>query len=271
VLQRAGQSANIPVPPRAQGYGDPKITYHEPLAQYEPKALLSAPVGHHGILDEVRAAPRTRTHRHTHRRGHRDKHLPSSVVHSNRPSHGSRSDYTSTSAGQISRSYTSQSSTGLSASLTSGAGESTPEQTPTLATVPIPISGARRLATTMSRGNILGRSAKVEPLTWLSSVRVSERPRDGGSSGTGSGQNSGPTSRIGSRSRPQSREPAVRRRSNSRSRWMEGEDTEGQSLQDEYVHRSSCKHVPILSRITTVLHRLASSKVKLEKVKLLHL
>ncbi|KAI0029908.1 hypothetical protein K488DRAFT_55342 [Vararia minispora EC-137] len=221
-MGRAGQPVSLPVPPRAQGYGDPKVTYHEPPAQYEPRAFLSAPVGHHGILDEVRAAPRARHHRHTHRNGHRRRHPPSPAAPSNQSLHSS---------------------------LRSGAGESTPEQTPTLSTIPIPISGSRRPATTMSRGNVLGRSAKVEALTWLSSVRVTERPRDGGSSGTGSGQNSGSVSRIGSRSRPQSREPGIRKRSSSRSRWI-GNEEEGLNLQDE---------------ITTVLNKLVSSKIKLEK------
>lgn len=86
----------------------------------------------------------------------------------------------------------------------------------------------------MTRGN---RSARMDALAWLSSVRVGERPREG-SSGTGSGAESGNASRIGSRSRPSSRDtnsanmPAVlRRRSDSRGHW--DDESEGQSLQDE--------------------------------------
>lgn len=67
----------------------------------------------------------------------------------------------------------------------------------------------------MSRGNIGGKSAKIDALPWLASVKVGDKTvgaggggRDGTSSGTGSGQNSGNVSRMGSRSRQSSREPA---------------------------------------------------------------
>lgn len=78
----------------------------------------------------------------------------------------------------------------------------------------------------MSRGNVGGKSAKIEAFHWLSAVKVGERTggpgsagRDGASSGTGSGQNSGNASRVGSRSRHSSREPA-----RSRSGGIDGEN-----------------------------------------------
>jgi hypothetical protein len=73
-----------------------------------------------------------------------------------------------------------------------------PEQTPTVTAISVPL----RQGGTMTRGN---RSARMDALAWLSSFRVGERARDG-SSGTGSGGESGSVSRIGSRSRPPSRD-----------------------------------------------------------------
>lgn len=123
-----------------------------------------------------------------------------------------------------------------------------PEQTPTVTAISVPL----RQGGTMTRGN---RSARMDALTWLSSFRVGERARDG-SSGTGSGGESGSASRIGSRSRPPSRDansatlPTFRKRSDSRGHW--DDDCEGQSLQEE---------------ITSVVNRLQqeSSRIKLEK------
>jgi hypothetical protein len=114
--------------------------------------------------------------------------------------------------------------------------ESEPEQTPTVMAISVP----PRQGGTMTRGN---RSARMDALTWLSSFRSGERAREG-SSGTGSGAESGNASRIGSRSRPSSRDAnsaqisvLLRRRSDSRGHW--DDESEGQSLQDEYVVRKS--------------------------------
>ncbi|KAJ7576839.1 hypothetical protein C8J56DRAFT_971742 [Mycena floridula] len=103
---------------------------------------------------------------------------------------------------------------------------------------------------TMSRGNIGGKSlSRVDALSWLSSVKVSEGPR-GSSSGPGSGGNSAEASRFSSRSA--SGEPITNRKlSDSFPPLDEKKEGEGsQSLQDE---------------ITSVLTKLASSKIKLEK------
>jgi hypothetical protein len=106
--------------------------------------------------------------------------------------------------------------------------ESEPEQTPTVTAISVPPRQG------MSRGL---RFARMDALTWLSSFRSGERPRDG-SSGTGSGAESGNASRMGSRSRPSSRDAnsaqisaLLRMRSDSRSHW--DDEGEGQSLQDE--------------------------------------
>lgn len=144
--------------------------------------------------------------------------------------------------------------------------ESEPEQTPTVTSMSV----RPRQGGTMTRGN---RSARMDALAWLSSFRVGERAREG-SPGTGSGAESGNASRIGSRSRPPSRDansanmPAgLHSKSESRGHW--DDESEGQSLQDEYVfrklHLQSCLR---LCRITSVVTRLQqeSSRIKLEKV-----
>ena len=144
--------------------------------------------------------------------------------------------------------------------------ESEPEQTPTVTSISVP----PRQGGTMTRGN---RSARMDALAWLSSFRVGERAREG-SPGTGSGAESGNASRIGSRSRPPSRDTnsanmsmSLHRSSESRGHW--DDESEGQSLQDEYVARKlrlqSCLRS---SRITSVVTRLQqeSSRIKLEKV-----
>ncbi|THH10378.1 hypothetical protein EW146_g8386 [Bondarzewia mesenterica] len=232
-MQRAGQPPGILAPPRVQGYGDNTASFRIPHAEVEPKPALSAPVGHRGILAEIRVVPPSRN--------------PVLLNHhqslTNRAS-ASASNTVGRSAGSH-RSYMTQT-------------ESEPEQTPTATSVPIPI--AARHGGTMSKGNVGGKSARVDPFQWLSSVRMGEKARDG-SSGTGSGQTSANASRIGSRSRQSSRDPPPgtgpapfefgamgRRRSDSMGR-REGE-VEEQSLQDE---------------ITSVLSKLSSSNIKLEK------
>ncbi|KAF9266957.1 hypothetical protein L218DRAFT_857464 [Marasmius fiardii PR-910] len=111
---------------------------------------------------------------------------------------------------------------------------------------------------TMSRGAAGGnkKRANVDPLSWLSSVKVGDGRR-GSSSGPGSRGDSNEALRIRSRSRgpgPDSNAPSSvgikRKRSESRNRSAIEEKDPGQSLQDE---------------ITTVLTKLSSSKIKLEK------
>jgi len=106
--------------------------------------------------------------------------------------------------------------------------ESEPEQTPTVTAITVV---PPRLG--WARGH---RFARMDSLTWLATFRP-ERVRDG-SSGTGSGAESGNASRMGSRSRPSSRDAnsaqisaLLRRRSDSRGNW--DDESEGQSLQDE--------------------------------------
>ena len=143
-----------------------------------------------------------------------------------------------------------------------------PEQTPTVTAISVPL----RQGGTMTRGN---RPPRMDALAWLNSFRVGERARDG-SSGTGSGGESGSASRIGSRSRPPSRDAnsvnlsVFRKRSDSRGHW--DDEGEGQGLQEESV---SGKVVPIFEflrayRITSVVNRLQqeSPRIKLEKVRL---
>ncbi|KAF9218601.1 hypothetical protein BS17DRAFT_741950 [Gyrodon lividus] len=113
---------------------------------------------------------------------------------------------------------------------------------------PVPIPGTTM---TMSRGHAAGgKSARVgmDAFTWLASVRVGER-RDGSS-----GRDSGVSSE--SRSRTSSGKDGVvpglgQKRKRSESRLREGKEGEGaQSLPDE---------------ITSVLTKLSTSKIRLEK------
>lgn len=103
----------------------------------------------------------------------------------------------------------------------------------------------------MTRGHAPGRSARPpQPLEWLSSVRVTrDGIRDNGSSGTGSGT----PSRMGSRSRPVSREGARRSSSRGGPRW------------DDDVPGPNVGVLSLQEELTSVLHKLAASKVKLEK------
>ena len=217
VLQRAGQPSGTHALPRTQGYADNGTSFRTPDITYKAEATFSAPVGHRGILAEVRAAPPSRNP------GLRQRHQH----FLNRTS-----IYSSTTLGPHGsiRSRRTQS-------------ESELDQTPTTTALPIP--NAARHGGTMSKGNLGGKSARVDAVQWLSNVRIGDKGREG-SSGTGSGQNSGNASRIGSRSRQSSRDPPTgpgqslfslgtggQKRSDSRSRW-EG-DTEEQSLQDESV------------------------------------
>lgn len=200
-----------------QGYADNGTSFRTPDITHKAEATFSAPVGHRGILAEVRAAPPSRNP------GLRQRHQPLL----NRTS-----IYSSTTLGPHGsiRSRRTQS-------------ESELDQAPTTTALPIP--NAARHGGTMSKGNVGGKSARVDAVQWLSNVRIGDKGREG-SSGTGSGQTSGNASRIGSRSRQSSREPppgsgqtllsfgtGEQKRSDSRSRW-EG-DTEEQSLQDESV------------------------------------
>jgi hypothetical protein len=89
----------------------------------------------------------------------------------------------------------------------------------------------------MSRGNIGGKSAKIELITWIENVKEVRRE---GSSGPGSGADSGHGSNLSSRSRNGSRGDKIpesggkRRRSDSRSRGGdEQKDRDNQSLQAE--------------------------------------
>ncbi|TFK38773.1 hypothetical protein BDQ12DRAFT_630610 [Crucibulum laeve] len=132
------------------------------------------------------------------------------------------------------------------------------DATPTQTNRAIAIVPAARLqGETMSRGGFGGKSvARMDALTWLSNVKVGSRR--GSSSGAGSGPDSTGASRLSSRSRAREgvegpgSEGGKRKRSDSQSRATDDRrDGEGgQSLQDE---------------ITSVLTKLASSKIKLEK------
>ncbi|KAH9947305.1 hypothetical protein B0H21DRAFT_739747 [Amylocystis lapponica] len=124
---------------------------------------------------------------------------------------------------------------------------------------PVPIAQERG---TMTRGYLGGRSAQITTFAWLSSVKVGGKRE--GSSGPGSGADSGNVSRINSRSRPTSTPvdrslsqtfAAIEKHGNSKEKFDDDyrEGDAGQSLQDE---------------ITSVIGKLTAAKVKLEKADL---
>ncbi|EGN97137.1 hypothetical protein SERLA73DRAFT_57400 [Serpula lacrymans var. lacrymans S7.3] len=194
---------------------DDNQSFRHPPEGTDLAPSLSAPVGHRAILAEVRAP------------------LPPRKLNPVlQPHHGSAARARSHEKGII-----------------------PPEHSTNHVSLPIPVATATRHGGTMSRGNVGGKSARMDAFTWLANVKVGDRRES--SSGPGSGADSGDVSRISSRSRPPSgRDPSTapgrRKRSESRGRGNE-EHRDGdvnQSLQDE---------------ITSVLTKLASSKIKLEK------
>ncbi|KAJ6467500.1 hypothetical protein C8R47DRAFT_990390 [Mycena vitilis] len=97
----------------------------------------------------------------------------------------------------------------------------------------------------MSRGTAGGRRMGMDALTWLSNVKEVAGGGGGGERSSSGGRGGGAGS-SGAVSEVERSESLVRRRSDSRSRPME----EGQSLQDE---------------LTSVINKLVSAKIKLEK------
>ncbi|KAF7977533.1 hypothetical protein HWV62_3304 [Athelia sp. TMB] len=175
---------------------------------------ISAPIGHRGILAEVRAPRMTN---------------PNPVLH---PHHGSTAR-----ARQHEQSLVQS--------------HDTKTMPATIATIP----ASMHQGGTMSRGNIGGKSAKIEMITWMKNVReVSRRDessgpgnRNGVRSDSGSGTNSGSTSSSRSRERESTG------RSDSRGRRGEERDRDSQSLQAE------------ITSVIAKLETLVQSKIRLEK------
>uniref|UniRef100_A0A0W0FZ82 Uncharacterized protein n=1 Tax=Moniliophthora roreri TaxID=221103 RepID=A0A0W0FZ82_MONRR len=206
------------------------ISFRNPPSQSESVPLLSAPIGNRAILAEVRAGapPRQRNTLH----GGSDAH----------------------------ETISSQFAPGSVPGISSSADTLHPSMTlrvnfkRTISSNFNPSGGG-----TMSRGAAGNKSrANVDPLSWLTSVKVGDRR--GSSSGPGSQTGSNDGSRVRSGSRELGGQdlsntvpPIIgnkRRRSDSQSRPVVEEKDSGQSLQDE---------------ITSVLTKLSSSKIKLEK------
>ncbi|KAI0794847.1 hypothetical protein C8Q75DRAFT_847958 [Abortiporus biennis] len=106
-----------------------------------------------------------------------------------------------------------------------------------------------------------GRDAQITTFAWLSSVKVGDKKE--GSSGPGSGAESGTASRISSRSRPPSfhdipplqfTSADIRKRNDLKEKLDEERRDDGSQLQEE---------------ITSVVQKLNSSKLKLEKADVL--
>lgn len=118
----------------------------------------------------------------------------------------------------------------------------------------------------LTRRGMVGKLTQITPASWITNVRLGGKERDG-SSGQGSG--GGESSRLNSISRP----PSVfgddsEEREVKPEVGEEAEDTT-QSLQEEYVTAFLLllfTRVHPFIRITSVLNKLASYKVRLEKV-----
>jgi hypothetical protein len=105
----------------------------------------------------------------------------------------------------------------------------------------VAIPGSARQGGTMSRGNIGGKSSKIEMITWMKNVK--EVTRKDGSSGPGSGADSANGSRFSSRSRTDSdgergRWESAERSESANRAGDEQKEKDNQSLQSECVHFS---------------------------------
>ncbi|KAF9491085.1 hypothetical protein BDN71DRAFT_1453503 [Pleurotus eryngii] len=296
-MQKVG---HIYSPPRGRAryptVNDQNISFRNPPEGAEYHPALSAPIGHRSILAEVRAAPpRMRRGDLGHYNIHTSTQSINPVLQPHVGSAHRASLHEHFAAAKGSNGNTALLSTPdvgdyVSAS-TNGNLETTGSGSGPIGMPP----GTIRRSGTMSKGGLGGRSvARMDALSWLQNVRVgpgSQQHRSS-SSGPGSsstrsstGQESNPPSRLGSRSRPGSgsdprntlsrqtsdtyddnehggfieekskdldKDKGRSRRSSSLSRTGADDKKEesSQSLQDE---------------ITSVLNRLSSSKIKLEK------
>ncbi|KAI0952525.1 hypothetical protein AcV7_008300 [Taiwanofungus camphoratus] len=121
---------------------------------------------------------------------------------------------------------------------------------------PIPI--AQEKGGTMTRGYPSGRSAQITTFAWLSSVKVGGRKE--GSSGPGSGAESGNISRLSSISRPPSQPDR------SASRAFACKQHSRDKVEDHH-HEGETSQI-LQDEITSVVNKLSSSKIKLEKADL---
>ncbi|KAG1770755.1 hypothetical protein EDD22DRAFT_865833 [Suillus occidentalis] len=229
IMEKVGHKATTQAPShphsqRSRFFMD-KSFRHPPTATDAHPSLLSAPIGHRGLLSEVRAStlptrvPTTTITGASVLASRDNNHNP--VL---QPHHGSAAR-------------------GRGALLLDAPGSAT-LSIPGIALKPhihhIPGTPATM---TMTRGHALGgRSARMDALQWLASIKVGERREDSAS---------GPESRVSSGERRVKRDeslPPGQKRKRSGSRIMDGDGT--QSLQDE---------------ITSALTKLQTSKIKLEK------
>ena len=180
---------------KIMGDVDDNISFRNPPEGTDCPPALSVPIGHRSILAEVRA-PLPPRHVNPVMQPHQGSAARGSLYETV-PSSGKHAP------------------TSISTSL------------------PVPVTDTWQ-GGTMSRGNIGGKSTRMDAFTWLSSVKVGQRRESSG--GPTSGPDSGNGSRFHSRSRPHSA-VSYHPRSDSQSLMnddhREGEGT--QSLQDEYV------------------------------------
>ncbi|KAI0764721.1 hypothetical protein C8Q74DRAFT_1283552 [Fomes fomentarius] len=195
-----------------------KISFSNPPIGNDLPPTLSAPIGFRGILAEVRAPP---------------PHRP--VRFAPRPSTGRKK------------------TTEVPRDDKTEVARSRPVFVPAMATS---VKDSGNIGT-MSRGPFAGgRSAQITTFQWLSNVKVGG-PRDG-SSGPGSGGDSGDVSRIGSRSRP----PSLYERSTSQAYSR----TRERSMSRDHTEEQFADPAPTLQEeITSVVSKLNSPKLKLEK------
>ncbi|XP_006457486.1 hypothetical protein AGABI2DRAFT_189013 [Agaricus bisporus var. bisporus H97] len=210
------------------------ISYRNPPECQVTTPSLSNPIGNRAILAEVRAPLPPQRHYQNSNNPVVQPHYGSAARASTLETHmgatSTKSTATPAGTGRVST------STGIS--LPRSTTVIPPPPLSLSATKPIAVDRNRNKGLTMSRGNVGGKSvARMDAFTWLSSVKVGGRRGDKeGSSGATSGVESDAMRRLPSPSRSRTAD--------------DKKEGEGQLLQEE---------------ITSVLTKLDSSKIKLEK------
>ncbi|TBU54508.1 hypothetical protein BD310DRAFT_935749 [Dichomitus squalens] len=229
-IQKAGMTPTRTMA-TAPSRRDSKVSFSNPPIGNDLPPTLSAPIGFRGILAEVRAPQPHRLVRFAPRESTGHKKAADVPAHEEQPEW------------QQARSRP----------------VLVPTTPVTAAAASVKDSGN---IGTMSRGPFAGgRSSHITTLQWISNVKVGG-VRDG-SSGPGSGGDSGDVSRIGSRSRP----PSVLERSQSvsqaRSRPRDASTSREKEREraEEYVDPA----LTLQEEITSVVAKLNSPKLKLER------
>ncbi|KAG1808625.1 uncharacterized protein BJ212DRAFT_1382131 [Suillus subaureus] len=229
IMEKVGHTATTQAPSQPHLQRSHFITdksfRHPPTAIDAHPSLLIAPVGHRGFLAEVRASTLP-------------SRVPTTTVTSASVLASRAKDHN-----PVLQPHHGSAARGRGALLLDAPGSASLSIPGTTLRPHIQHIPGTPATMTMTRGHALGgRSARMDALQWLASIKVGERREDSASR---------PESRVGSGERRVKRDESVtpgQKRKRSGSRIMDGDGT--QSLQDE---------------ITSALTKLQTSKIKLEK------